>query len=106
MSVVETSSAVLTLDEVAAYLRVPPEAVRELADEGAIPGRRVGKDWRFLKLAIDEWLLGTGSAHPGPARESLRRQLGRFADDETLGPLRDSAYARRGRPESAGPDPQ
>jgi excisionase family DNA binding protein len=47
---------VLTLPEVAAYLRVPEEAVLELVTKDALPGQRIGGEWRFLKRAVVEWL--------------------------------------------------
>jgi excisionase family DNA binding protein len=47
---------VLTLPEVAAYLRVPEEAVLELVTRDALPGQQIGGEWRFLKRAVVEWL--------------------------------------------------
>lgn len=47
---------VLTLPEVAAYLRVPEEAVLELVARDALPGQQIGGEWRFLKRAVVEWL--------------------------------------------------
>jgi len=47
---------VLTLPEVAAYLRVPEEAVLELVAEDALPAQKIGGEWRFLKRAVAEWL--------------------------------------------------
>jgi excisionase family DNA binding protein len=47
---------VLTLPEIAAYLRVPEEAVLELVARDALPGQQIGGEWRFLKRAVVEWL--------------------------------------------------
>jgi excisionase family DNA binding protein len=47
---------VLTLPEVAAYLRVPQEAILELIADGTIPAQKIGGEWRFLKGAVVEWL--------------------------------------------------
>jgi excisionase family DNA binding protein len=47
---------VLTLAEAASYLRVPEEALRGLAEQGDIPGQRIGGEWRFLKRALGHWL--------------------------------------------------
>ena len=49
-------SSVLTLDEVAEYLRLPIEAVRGHAIQGLLPGNEIKGEWRFLKSAIDRWL--------------------------------------------------
>ncbi|MGI0484527.1 helix-turn-helix domain-containing protein [Pantanalinema rosaneae CENA516] len=45
---------VLTLEEIADYLRLPSEVVAEQASEGKIPGQYINHTWRFLKLAIDD----------------------------------------------------
>ncbi len=47
---------VLTLAETAAYLRVSEEALRELAEKGAIAAQQIGGEWRFLKRSVVEWL--------------------------------------------------
>ena len=49
---------VLTLEEVAALLRLPVEAVRARAEAGDLPGRRFGEEWRFARAAVLEWLGG------------------------------------------------
>jgi excisionase family DNA binding protein len=49
---------VMSLEEAAALLRVPPEAVKELAETQRIPARRVGEAWRFSRPALLEWLKG------------------------------------------------
>lgn len=41
---------------VARLLRVHLTTVQELARRGHLPGRKVGKDYRFLKAAIVAWL--------------------------------------------------
>ena len=88
------SPVVLTLEEAAAYLRLPGDAVARQAAESAIPGRLVAGEWRFLQSALDEWL---GSLD---RRRALLRQAGTFADDESLAELRAVAYKERGRPET------
>jgi excisionase family DNA binding protein len=47
---------VLTLDEAAALLKLPAETVRSRAEEGDLPGRLFGKEWRFARLAVLAWL--------------------------------------------------
>lgn len=89
---------VLTLEEAAAYLRLPAETVSGRASQGEIPGRRIGDEWRFLQSALDDWLSSLDG------RRALLRHAGSFADDESLGDLRAEAYRLRGRPET-DPDP-
>ncbi len=47
---------VCTLPEIAAYLRVPEEAVLALVAKDALPAQKFGDEWRFLKRAVVEWL--------------------------------------------------
>jgi len=66
-------SAVLTVDELAEYLKIPKSTLYKLAQEGKVPGQKVGRHWRFRKEAIDRWLEERGpgrSADPttGEAR--------------------------------------
>jgi excisionase family DNA binding protein len=55
---------VLTLDEVAALLRLPTEPVEALAREGTLPGRQVAGEWRFARSAVLLW-LSQGEHHEG-----------------------------------------
>jgi excisionase family DNA binding protein len=96
MSQVMTMPEVLTLEEVAHYLRLPQEKIERQAAQGQIPGRRIEDTWRFLKAAIDEWLRSQDS------RTILLQQAGALADDESLPALRASIYAERGRSETEG----
>ena len=54
---VETRPTIMTLDEVAKYLRVHKSTVYRMAREGTIPSTKVANQWRFKKARIDEWLL-------------------------------------------------
>ena len=47
---------VLTIEELAAYLKIPKSTLYKLARDGSVPCQKVGKHWRFHKDAIDEWL--------------------------------------------------
>jgi excisionase family DNA binding protein len=46
----------MTLEEVANYLRVTEKTVYRLLDKRGIPATRVGHQWRFDKASIDTWL--------------------------------------------------
>jgi excisionase family DNA binding protein len=46
----------ITLEEVADYLRVTRKTIYRLLEKGEIPARRVGHQWRFDKPSIDSWL--------------------------------------------------
>ncbi|MBE9010326.1 helix-turn-helix domain-containing protein [Pseudanabaenaceae cyanobacterium LEGE 13415] len=91
--VIATSTEVLTLEEVSAYLRLPPEVVERQAVQGNLPGRKIENEWRFLKTAIEDWLRVPNSY------AALHQQIGALASDETLAELGESIYRDRGRPE-------
>lgn len=46
----------MTIDEVASYLRVNKKTVYRLLKQSHVPARKVGHQWRFDKAAIDIWL--------------------------------------------------
>lgn len=47
---------VLNVEEAAGYLGFSPYTIREKAREGEIPGRKIGKEWRFSRRRLLEWL--------------------------------------------------
>ena len=47
---------VMTLNEVAEYLRIPRSTVYKLVQEGRIPGQKVGRQWRFRRETVQAWL--------------------------------------------------
>jgi len=48
----DRGSSVLTIDELAKYLKISKSTLYKLAQEGSIPGQKVGKHWRFHKDAV------------------------------------------------------
>ena len=46
---------VMTLGEVSRYLRVHPSTVYRLLKKHAIPGFKIGSDWRFSRDRLDRW---------------------------------------------------
>jgi excisionase family DNA binding protein len=86
---------VLTMEEVAEFLRLPEDVVRQYAARLIIPGRQIGDQWRFSRRALEDWLRGPSG------KQALLSQAGAFADDkEDLEELRASIYRDRGRPEA------
>lgn len=58
---------VLTIDELAVYLKVSKSTLYKLVQEGKVPGQKVGKHWRFKRDVIDRWLdtsAKTETKHP------------------------------------------
>jgi len=50
------TDAVFTIDDLVVYLKLPKSTVYKLAQEGKIPGQKVGRHWRFHRDTIDAWL--------------------------------------------------
>ncbi len=48
---------ILTVREVAEYLRLSEAKVYRLAKNGGLPVFRIGKTWRFRKDLLDDWLI-------------------------------------------------
>lgn len=47
---------VLTADEAAELLRSDAATVIAMAEDGKLPGRRLGDEWRFARTALMRWL--------------------------------------------------
>ena len=52
----DSPERVLTIAEVADYLRIPKATVYKLVREKKIPGHKVVKHWRFIRDEVDDWL--------------------------------------------------
>lgn len=50
------SDEILTLKEVAEYLKLAEKTAYRLAAEGKLPGFKVGGSWRFRKVDIEQWI--------------------------------------------------
>ena len=57
----EEPGDILTIDELADYLRISRSTLYKLAQEGRVPCQKVGRHWRFRKQAIDRWLGAGGT---------------------------------------------
>lgn len=53
------TSDIMTASELAEYLRLNEVTIYRLAQDGKLPGLKVGRQWRFKKEVIDD-LLRTG----------------------------------------------
>jgi excisionase family DNA binding protein len=52
----EEQLEIMTVKDVAVYLKMKPVTIYKLAKEGRIPAFRVASFWRFKKDLIDKWL--------------------------------------------------
>ena len=51
----DNNDKIMTLEEVAEYLRVKPQTIYTWAQEKKIPAAKLGKEWRFKKSMVDKW---------------------------------------------------
>jgi excisionase family DNA binding protein len=59
---------VLTVAELAEYLKVHHSTIYRLLKARKIPAFRIGSDWRFNREQIDEWRLKQDSGWTGKAK--------------------------------------
>lgn len=67
---------IMTIEEVASYLRVSERTVYEWAQKGDLPGGKIGTTWRFKSADIEKWVNdrlkgGEGSVSGGAASQVL-----------------------------------
>ena len=51
-----TEKEILTIEDLAAYLRLKPQTIYKWAQGNRIPAAKLGKEWRFRRSIIDRWL--------------------------------------------------
>jgi excisionase family DNA binding protein len=47
---------IMTVEDVARYLKLKPQTVYKWAQDGQIPATKLGKEWRFRRRILDEWI--------------------------------------------------
>ena len=52
----EQSEDIMTIEELSVYLKIPKSTLYKQAQDGKIPGQKIGKQWRFARKAIDRWM--------------------------------------------------
>ncbi len=76
----EAAPKVLTVNELAEYLRVHRSTIYRLLKKGQLPGFKIGSDWRFNVEVIDEWRMKHGAG---------------FLEEETVEPMPVQMHAHR-----------
>jgi excisionase family DNA binding protein len=93
MNQITSNHVVLTLAEAARFLRVKKAVLQKLVEQGRVPARKIGDEWRFFRGALETWLSGKSDS-----RLAFLEQAGAFKDDTTLMPMLEEIYKARGRP--------
>jgi len=55
-SITSDLSEILTLSEIAQYLKVSDKTILRMVGKGEIPAHKISSQWRFQRTAIDQWL--------------------------------------------------
>lgn len=63
---------VMTIDELAAYVKISKSTLYKLVQNGKVPGQKIGKHWRFRREAIDRWLDAESNETQGTNQHAPR----------------------------------
>lgn len=65
---------IMTVEEVAAYLKLKPQTIYLWAQKGKIPAAKIGKEWRFRQDIIDAWFLQHINEEFKPLLDEIERK--------------------------------
>jgi excisionase family DNA binding protein len=65
---------ILTVAEVAKYLKAHPSTIYRLLKARKLPAFRIGSDWRFSREQIDEWRLQQESGRIGESEHTRKKR--------------------------------
>lgn len=60
----------MTLDEVADYLQLSPKTVYRMVQAKKVPCFRLGRQWRFRRDQLDQWLMQQAYQEPTSDEDS------------------------------------
>ncbi|MCL4868721.1 MAG: helix-turn-helix domain-containing protein [Anaerolineae bacterium] len=73
------SDDVMTVKEVSHFLKLTEATIYRLAQEGKLPGRKIGGAWRFSRRHLTEWV-----ASPAPSEPPRATPTANTPDEEPL----------------------
>jgi excisionase family DNA binding protein len=89
---------ILTMEQAADLLQVSVRTLQRMVKTGDVPGRRVGRQWRFDRDQLKEWVRGEASAQATARaqRDLIEREARRLGVDlpETLIDLQQAKLKR------------
>jgi excisionase family DNA binding protein len=84
---------ILTLDELAAYLKIGKRTLYGLAAKGEIPAFKVGGVWQFRRSEIDQWIAD--QTQVSTKKEVMRKREQQISAEQDLSQLRNVRRSRR-----------
>jgi excisionase family DNA binding protein len=89
---------IMTMEQAADLLQVSVRTLQRMVKTGDIPGRRVGRQWRFDREQLKEWVRGEAStsATARAQRDLIEQEARRLGVDlpQTLIDLQQAALKR------------
>ncbi|MFB3114374.1 MAG: helix-turn-helix domain-containing protein [Nitrospirales bacterium] len=58
------NEGILTISDVASFLKIPKSSVYKLIHDGGLPAHKVGKHFRLVQDEVKEWLYQGGLSVP------------------------------------------
>lgn len=62
---------VMTLAEMADYLKIAKRSLLRMAQKGDIPGTKIASQWRFMRSVVDDWMISRMRNLPAGELEKL-----------------------------------
>ena len=75
---------ILTIEEVAKYLRVSDRTVYDWAQKGEIPARKIGTVWRFKKSELERWVNERLSSPVSAKKSETEVQIKNFLSPDRV----------------------
>ncbi|WP_298136228.1 helix-turn-helix domain-containing protein [Acidiferrobacter sp.] len=76
----EPDGDILTLDELAVYLKAGKRTIYRLAAGGEIPAFKLGGTWRFSRSDIESWIKQQSAGSPERATNKASNKASNKAD--------------------------
>jgi excisionase family DNA binding protein len=71
-----TEDQFFNIDEVADYLRIPKSTIYKLSQKKGLPSSKIGKQLRFRKSSVDEWLTRKEGAAGANYANYIGKEIG------------------------------
>ncbi len=65
---------IMTIEEVAKYLKLKPQTIYTWAQNGKIPAAKIGKEWRFRRDIVNAWFLNHFDEKFDPLLEQIKNK--------------------------------
>jgi PTS system nitrogen regulatory IIA component len=62
---------IMTLGEMADYLKIAKRSLQRMAESGDIPGTKIASQWRFMRSVVDDWMISRMKSLPRNELEKL-----------------------------------